>query len=233
MKKTFKVIMLHTSSETGIFQCSNTRNLFTTRQTVSDICQHLYIVSDDEAKEGDWVIGGGKHVAKVAFNDTKDPKRWIVVNQGNAVLREACKKIVATTESPLLYPRRVRADVRVETLLPQLPDSFIQAYIKAYNEDKTITEVDLEVFYNDHIRRKHLGEVGVGQDPEHVVAAVPKKYIGLHIKTRPDNTVIVHRSKLYSASEVRTIATGYAAFIAGKTPPYSAEETNNWFNENL
>ncbi len=93
--------------------------------------------------------------------------------------------------------------------IPQIPESFIQAYIKSYNEGKPITEVDLEMEEftdgNGMFRSKRLFQP----------------------RTRPDNTVIIHQSKMYTREEVIAFAKKYAARCQAPI------QSTKWINENL
>lgn len=91
---------------------------------LDSVNQHLYITSDDEIKEGDWVIfRGGK-----PFRCGSDE------HAGLGFL-----KIIATTDTSLG--------------LPQPSDKFIQAYIEAYNKgekiDKVLVEYEKKWEYHD------------------------------------------------------------------------------------
>ena len=79
--------------------------------------QHLYFLSNEEIKNGDYVID--------SMGELFGP-----YEKGDIIGKEA-KKIIATTDIPLQ--------------LPQLSKSFIQAYIKAFNENKPITKVLVEI----------------------------------------------------------------------------------------
>ena len=93
--------------------------------------QHLYFLSNEKIKEGDWYLNiVSNEIVNVDFN--------IDYEQNH------CKKIIATTDTSLLK------DYSEQTLngvacLPQPSKSFIQAYIKAYNEGNPITKVLVEV----------------------------------------------------------------------------------------
>lgn len=107
------------------------------------INQHLYILSDDEIKEGDWMYnthhniiskgpGGGNHYdKKIVATTDKSLNECNVCGMSNGDHKMSCK----TTS--------------IITKLPQLPESFIQAFIKAYNEGYPITEVAVE--YTDPV----------------------------------------------------------------------------------
>lgn len=128
--------------------------------------KHLYILSDDEIKEGDWVIA-----------NYFDEKYYVVqannillgnVEHGEALLFSAggftheigfCKKIIATTDINLLYTRERTARGKFDNLtfekgwnkanfkptyLARLSDSFIKKFIKEYNQGNQITKVLVE-----------------------------------------------------------------------------------------
>ena len=79
--------------------------------------QHLYIISDDEIKEGDWFYNiHSKIVGRAAFNFGKD---------------ELAKKIIATTTDSSLG-------------LPQPSQQFIQKFVEEYNKGNIITDVLVE-----------------------------------------------------------------------------------------
>ena len=89
---------------------------------------NLYIISDDEIKEGDWFYNiHSKIVGRAEFNFGKD---------------ELAKKIIATTNSSLWRPsHKYASDV---ILLPQPSQQFINKYIEEYNKGNVITDVLVE-----------------------------------------------------------------------------------------
>lgn len=193
MKKTFKVVMLTTEKAGRISLSNDGEYLYPDDRAKNN--QHLYIISDDEIKEGDWYI-----------DDTNLVRQSITSDKDYWNRRKDYKKIVATTDK-LIFNNQ-----GLQQYLPQLPESFIQAYIKAYNEDKPITEVDLL-----------CEEVG------------NKEYDGIP-QTRPDNTVIVHQSKMYSRDEVEKLIHLYHKAWKER-PIYEFDEDppipNKWIQDNL
>jgi hypothetical protein len=85
--------------------------------------QHLYIISDDEIKDEDW-ISDGKIVLQ-SYSNIQE----IVGSQ-----LYLFKKIIATTDPSLN--------------LPKPTDNFLQIYAEYYNKNKTITDVLVESFSN-------------------------------------------------------------------------------------
>lgn len=189
MKKTFKVVMLPTEKAINDYslvllpknklQIMSPTDMIDYLDSQSDATkrQELYILSDEEIKEGDWCINIKKDKT-FQYNQKIYAIIW-------AYEKQECEKIEATTDKSIYYKDDIAQDTKD---LPQLPESFIQAYIKSYNEGKPITEVDLEM--------EELPSFGT----------IPDSYI---IKTRPDNTVIVRQSKMYSRGEVVNLFNKY------------------------
>ena len=213
MKKTFLLVMLPTKqSIIGLDKPSNSLVLIVDKKNgfaeTEDIKpQHLYILSDEEIKEGDWFIGETgivKRANKIGKNNAQ-----IHTSDGYAYFKNKSKKIVATTDTSLkTFIPELRGELDEYTYLPQLPESFIKAYVNSYNEGKPITEVDLEVNestkYNmDELHERHLN-------------GLPHNYNKPLIKTRPDNTVIIHRSKTYTEQEVVEILTEFGCYLGKK-----------------
>ena len=100
--------------------------------------QHLYFLSDDEIKEGDWFLEKGLRISIFPnyLTDTNE-----------------CKKIIATTDKTLIFMRtELIPDVfwhKHGNIFPQPSEGFIQKFIDAYNSEDPITEVMVE--YN-HIQ---------------------------------------------------------------------------------
>jgi hypothetical protein len=75
--------------------------------------QHLYIISDDEIEVNDYFIGGGS-LYKFTEDDVKNG------------FKPKGEKVITTTDVDIIFP------VNKFPHLPQIPESFILAYIKAY-----------------------------------------------------------------------------------------------------
>ncbi len=119
MFKRCKVVMFLTNEKaTGIGMYKDTNRLVY-NQKGKDIprgeMQHLYILSDEEIKEGDWYITLTNDICKCGNKTNFTPKG---------------KKIITSTDESLG--------------LSKPSDSFIQKYVKKYNEGKPITDVLVE-----------------------------------------------------------------------------------------
>jgi hypothetical protein len=200
-KENYFVVMLTTNKESDIWESKHGRLHYQEANfNDPDECknQHLYIISNEEIKEGDWCINTNKDTILQINNITSS-------TQG----LEYWKKIIATTDPSLN--------------LPQLPESFIQAYIKAYNEGNPITEIALEM------------EEGLHKGEE-IDKSYPKEFIeALNTpKTREDNTVIVHQSKTYSREERdNDIIKALQLYDSRVNQTYSVEKLKKWIEENL
>lgn len=192
MKKTFKVVMLPTEKAQGIDQGFYVNDIKRFNK------QHLYIISDEEGKDKDWGYNKSLNIiGQLSLNSYKS--EW--------------KKIIASTNKSL-YKNDGRIDgikQDLPTIFPCLPESFIKAYIKAYNEGKPITEVDLEM----------------ERDVEDNKTT--------RIKTRSDGSVIVHQSKTFSRVEV--VALLHKALREGCGPyndeAWSDKDFDDWIDKHL
>ena len=94
--------------------------------------EHLYLTSDEEIKEGDWYLN-------TIDNSIKQSSDWIYVS--------TCKKIVATT-NPELWGGIETVGKRSLLIkrwgIPKIDSTFIEDYVKAYNEGILIKEVIVE-----------------------------------------------------------------------------------------
>ena len=115
--KRAKVVMLPTNEKTNIIN-TNQGLLYNSNDYIG-INQHLYIISDDEIKEGDYYI----------IDDIPE----LLKNNGLKFIDDYCKKVIATTDTSLG--------------LPQPSKQFIEKYIEEYNKGNIITDVLVEYEY--------------------------------------------------------------------------------------
>lgn len=137
MFKRAKVVMLSTEKASHIILNTATSKLlyFNNHSSPHNNVhkpQHLYILSDEEPKEGD------------VYYDTLSNKilNWTSSYKHSSFTR----KLLATTE----------IDTLIKT--PQPSEAFIKAYIEAYNSGNPIIDVDVEYEY-DHSNQPIKGEV--------------------------------------------------------------------------
>ena len=102
--------------------------------------QHLYFLSDEEIKEGDWCYN---FVASYVVQIVKLP----------SILTEECSKIIATTDESLkVITGMVGSGTGVQ--VSQIPQSFLPIYVKAYNEGNIIDKVGVEYEWKSVIPEK-------------------------------------------------------------------------------
>lgn len=142
--------------------------------------QHLYIISDDVIKEGDWYFNpAGNQIVKCEYKH-----ETIACKQ-----EPVCKKIIATTDSSLIiYEHQVFRNglARLkEVKLPQPSQSFIEKYIKQYNKENIITDVMVE--YQDDLWVQDYATTPISPLP-------PMVNLGGEIKVNTkDNTITIKR----------------------------------------
>jgi hypothetical protein len=150
--KRVQVIMLPTESgslirsfDTGKLRLLDTTELFGH--------QHLYIISDDEIIEGNWVLHTqDKNIFKV--NERYDNSQIYELN-----LTSSIKKIIATTDTSLQYTKQKTERGNFENLsfeegihkanfkptyISKPSQQFILEYIESYNKGKIITDILVE-----------------------------------------------------------------------------------------
>lgn len=102
--------------------------------------QHLYILSDEEIKKGDWfvkpVYKGGIKIGYVILQ--ADSSYF----GGYGYDWEDCHKIIATTDTELHYNKVVEEDMHMyKESLPHIPQHIIEAYVKK-PFDKVLVEYE-------------------------------------------------------------------------------------------
>lgn len=127
MKKLAQVVMLSTNEKASLKLGQNrllVNNTFGYDSHFTN--QHLYILSDEEIKEGDWCYGMDgifQYKGKINLPDIELPK-----------------KIIATTNKSIILPDRFPSFI----YLPQPSQSFIEKFVEEYNKGNVITEVMVE-----------------------------------------------------------------------------------------
>jgi hypothetical protein len=127
MKKKCKVVRLPTEKATwsNCIWLSRINNQLRLDKSYNMLPQHLYIISDDEVKEGDWFI-----------NEQIDGDKVIWQHNGNIIPNSNPKKIIATTDNSI--------GIKPFTVFPQPSPQFIQKYIDEWNKGNKIEWVNLE-----------------------------------------------------------------------------------------
>lgn len=184
--------------------------------------KYLYFTSDEEIKKGNWVI----------HPKYKSLYQWIE-NADIKFDRIDAKKVIATTNPELFKDTKFNMDMaknswfnaihRAESpiLIPKIGDDFVEAYIKAYNEGKPITEVNLE--YEEKVR--HTSRLVTDRLEE--------------LKLRSNGTVIISPvvEKMYTRDEVykmfTTLSYEMAQQIIGNRPELNGIPIvpHEWFEE--
>lgn len=157
--KRTKVVMLPTEKSSDIIlrtrdNVIHQRKYYGTAwEDMGDVYQHLYFLSDDEIKEGDWYVNFKVNeknwdeiipdrVCKADLNKTNEFKVH--------PYSKYCKKIIATTDKNLIWLDKSEKNPELARpnglwkCLPEPSEGFIQKFVNAYNSGNPITEVDVE-----------------------------------------------------------------------------------------
>ena len=200
--------------------------------------QHLYIVSDEEIKEGDWFICGNE-VHKCTGVYSLKVTSYIKCKKGDCSV-EICKKIIATTDTSLmitigsnLVDEETNTYTEVIDSLPNPSQGFIEKYINEYNKGNVITDilVEYETIKNPNFNRNKG------------VCSFNPTYLK-QLKISKDNTITIHPIKdTWNREEVEILCRN--AFSAGEDvgitsscnnvfdEKYKVTGINEWLAENL
>lgn len=142
--KECNVVMLPTKDRSEILITNNKLLYKGNRMENSDINQHLYIISDDEIKEGDWCL-----------TPIEEGVQYVIKAKGSNY-NKLCKKIIATTDKSLeLYTTKGKGVL--VTNLPQPSQSFIKAFVKAGGIDKVLVEYEKDIpFGNKYVNLSNI-----------------------------------------------------------------------------
>lgn len=167
--------------------------------------QHLYFLSDEEIKEGDWCVNTGGDISKsTPFRVDETVLDFPLI-----------KKIIATTDTSLTVDDP-RSQLKGTLMLPKPSPSFIENFIEEYNNGNVITEVLVE--YNDDIWGN--GQIII---PSHV--RVDSK----------DNTITTRKVKdNWNREEVaKLIEKTILNFIGSADDEHTNDKINKWIEQNL
>ena len=145
--KTLNVVMIATkyeSKNSGAFIIGDAKKCLTHKEIKENWQfeyhpQHLYFTSNDEIKDGLDVIYNN-NIYRTVYSNTV-PEGEILLSGFGYVMKSDCKKIEATTNSVITSDFSTSGT----TFIPSIPQSFVESYIKAYNEGNPILTVDVEI----------------------------------------------------------------------------------------
>lgn len=185
--------------------------------------QHLYTLSDDEIKEGDWYYD---YMYRLVLRATS-----ISTHKGD----NDYKKIIATTNTSLIDTiHKPAKEFQYIWELPQPSQSFIEKYIDEYNKGNIITNVMVE--YENKMYCKHCADVLVYNNRNwKCIRCNDINYdVVDKLKINPkDNTITIRKVKdSWSKEEVSNLM--MQAWIFGQANPnchYTFRE--EWIEKNI
>lgn len=188
------------------------------------VAVNIYIISDDEIKEGDWHLNADKNVVTnttryTLYKATKIKLDFIKKLQEK---NSDCKfyKIIATTDTSLTIKHKYSPYLR-DWNLPQPSQQFIEKYIESYNKGNIITDVLVE--YELYNTKPNSAPI-YGKFEE-------------KLKVNPkDNTITIKKLK-DSWNREEIIEQMWSAYKAANTVFEDESalrvEFNNWIGKNL
>lgn len=192
---------------------------------------HLYTISDDEIKEGDWCIEGNKHPNLFQVKEFNSVTGIVREINGKPYILDACRKIIATTDTSLKEIIKNHNDFDSVFSYPQPSQQFIEKYIKSYNKGEVIADVlvEYEEKSNEDIQR----ELGIFGHDEGLLESEYNEYIKTNsidkLRVNPkDNTITIKKLKdSWNREEVRGLLIKFHNEFPER---YNLEQ---WIKENL
>ena len=215
IKKKCQIIMLSTNEKAISSEFTIGKRIKTTEKTpdklvygcaLSDIIfqrQHLYILSDEKIKVGDWVLVQCSeievtHIRKVTGYD----KEQLLFDNNNHIYMDYCTKIIATTDKTLG--------------LAEISKEFIETYILSYNMGSMNTITEIMVEYEEIISYslKKVDHYKLKIDENNCIS----------IKAVKTN---------YSKEEVKSLLHNLAGEMYKQDIIFNPDSTEKWIEKNL
>ena len=107
----------------------------------------IHILSDEEIKEGNWVVFHGFENRVFQTVSPTHDDNWSTTEPtlADSLKPSLCKKIIATTDPKLVF-KKESDEYNGYNLIPRIPQSLVEYYAKHQPE-----EVELEYDYNDNM----------------------------------------------------------------------------------
>ena len=170
------------------------------------IPQHLYIISDEEIKEGDWYY--------------ESEFQLILKKEGKGILK--AKKIIATTDTSLTIKGEQEGENTWYNPLPQLSQQFIEKYIEEYNKGNQIVDILVEVEEYEFKQTEWFQE-----------APYTHKYKEWRLKLDSQNQITIREQKdSWSRKEVIDLISDWTKMKSGLNMNLP-NNFNQWIEENL
>ena len=164
--------------------------------------QHLYILSDNEIKEGDWYYDEENNIIDQLHK--------------NELPMSYDEKVITSTDSSLLQLKSYKSGANINMSLPSIPQSFIDLFVSEYNKGNKIKEVMVEYEQYWPYNEKNKGQITPPIDPEYKP------------KLNSDNTINIKIIKeIYTREGVIALFNLY--FKTQGKGEYESMAFNKWF----
>lgn len=171
--KRTKVVMLPTNQRAGKISMGNTSLKLDYHMLpiekggiyTNHTYQHLYFLSDEEIKVGDWWID---LLENRIFQVTEED---VIVTKVDGLPHNGFKKIIATTDRLRVITKDEFSGVDNQHL-PQPSEGFIQKFVDSYNSGNQISEVDVE--YNHLLTTFGVDEESLKINPKDNTITIKK-----------------------------------------------------------
>jgi len=177
--------------------------------------QHLYAISDEKPRVGDYVYNSALNVIEkfTEFDNGLLQNKVVITTDESLVIRYDERYVDVTLSGKSLNGK-----------LPNFTNNFIEAYITRYNSGQALEYINVE-YEEFH---------------SYNMCSIPEKHNSCRIfKVNSDNTLDVSliENKLYTKEEVVNFFSNYqyylAQYILSNEPPENRLIPVEWINKNL
>lgn len=223
--------MLSTNKKSDLFINNvNGRLLYDNNSTLHTVLptgkyQHLYIISDEEIREGDWFLVSETELHKCLSIST-DGKIFSTELDLNDpfgedyyyFIKEEAKKIIATTDKSLTISEIIYPEELIH-VLPTVPDDFVVKFITKYNINNPITEIMVE-YEGKSGRILSYGRGIISPD--------------IHLKVDNNNCITIYPIKeSWAREEVEKIIHDICGTMYKENTLYPPQSVQKWIEQNL
>lgn len=191
------------------------------QNTIERKLQHIYVLSNEEIKEGDWFIWQSQSSGTVEMHQMHSDAGYGIKTHtqyneadGSSVIVNWSGlrgKVIATDDPKLHY--KSEGYVHAIPNVAKLSTDFLQAFIRHYNESKPIEKILVEYKYQGQ-PCELCGKTDCEESPQIEV-----------LNLRPDGTIIIHpvKERMFTFEQLKEAFN--AARSKGKVGvPYSYDE---------
>lgn len=238
--KKCRLVMLSSNEKANIFERKGNRGIaLISKDTKIDSSinyLNLYILSDEEIKEGDYIYENNLNLETSIYQIYRRSNRLCFFRFRNVPIwldkkQHTAKKIIATTDSNLWSKERVDSSTHLNAPLPQPSQAFVEKYITEYNKGNIIEDVLVEY---ECLMSHKLVEIDLSNTNKEVKDLSESRCVEDRLKISSGNTISIKKVKdSWSKEEVEQLLHLALATGSAYGDKMDQENADSWIKNNL